>query len=164
MERVWMPSSCFQPAISLTAAVRTIATSWRISSCKNESDLLAQQRAAFVVNLNNSHWSKKMTGVKWLLVINARKRGGNPTTVGLISPCVPSGTSSAAWSCWSQKITWLFISTEQLPAGRCLASSGWRDATRWLTGSENDTTVLTSDQLWQKQKRELVLFMQMNVT
>lgn len=58
-----MPSSCLQPAISLTAAVRTTPTSWRISSCKNKSDLLKRS-----------------------LVINARKRGGNPFDGSM---CVP---------------------------------------------------------------------------
>lgn len=144
MERVWMPSSCLQPAISLTAAVRTTPTSWRISSCKNKL-----RKTAFTVNLNNCHWSKKMMGGGWS--DKSKKERWKPDS-SMFDLCVPSGTSSAAWSCWSQKITWSFISTEQLPAGRCLASSGWRDATRWSTGSENDATVLTSDQFWQNRK------------
>lgn len=56
-----------------------------------------------------------------------------------VSLCaLSSGTLWAAWSCWWQKITWLFTWMEQLLAGRCPASAGWRGVTRWLTGSEND--------------------------
>lgn len=49
-----------------------------------------------------------------------------------------SGMLWAAWSCWWQKITWLFTWMEQLLVGRCPASAGWRDATRWLTGSKTE--------------------------
>lgn len=53
-----------------------------------------------------------------------------------------SGMSWAAWSFWWQKITWSFTWTEELLAGRCLESAGWRDAIRWLTGSR-----------WKKEKK-----------
>lgn len=69
---------------------------------------------------------------------------------------MPSGTLWAAWSCWLQKITWLFTWTERLLAGRCPASAGWRDATRWSTGSktENITTVWAAIRIYSSQECE----------
>lgn len=53
MGRVWMPSSCLQPATFLTATAMTTHTSWRISSCKIHSCLLRDSFtvACCIINL-----------------------------------------------------------------------------------------------------------------
>lgn len=153
MARVWTPLLCLLPATFLTAAVRTTHTSWKTSSCKIHSGLL---RDCFTPAWFLMYGSpKKIFYIKVMIKLISWNKVSLffssfcDTPIAILYVAVQSeshlslfvlssGMLWAAWSFWWQRITWLFTWTERRLAGRCLASAGWRDATRWLTGSKTD--------------------------
>lgn len=121
MEKVSTPSLCSLPVTCLTAAVQTITTSWKTSSC--ESDM-----AAFYMSLSSCH-ELIIVWCPFTMLYTFRYRDKS---------CLVSSAGMwwAVWRCLWLKITWSSTWMEPLLGVRCLGSAGSRNVTRWLTEGE----------------------------